>query len=416
MNNIYKFAVALGFVMTINLAALPSNAAQSSIEGIAAIVNDEVISMYDVAQRMNLFFASSGIPKTEENIQRLRSQVLRKLVDEKMQIQAALESEIEISQSEINNQIVRMAQQNGRDLESINKFLRDNGIKLSALESQIRAEIAWQQYVRRKYSSSINISETEIDETLERAKNALNSTRYNVSEILLISNNPADEPQTIELGNQLVDELQKGINFDSVARQFSNATSAATGGRIGWVSEDQLDPKLAEVVKALPAGTISKPIITSAGIYILKVDGVQQSGGIDPDKHIFDLLTLSFDSESLSLLDDLERVKNDFTTCKKIEDNATSYNVLKVDRTGPRPVGGYEGPLKSLLLGLEAGELAPIRTEISTELIIVCDRKDDQGIKFSREKIEDNIYGQRMSMMSRRQLRELRKDTVVEYR
>lgn len=425
IKHLYKYAVIMGLGLGFALALLGATQAraqspsssQRAVEGIAAIVNDEVISMYDVEQRVNLFFASSGIPKTEENINRLRNQVLRTLVDEKMQLQIAIESDIKISQAEIDTQILQMAQQNNGDINVITSFLKENNIRLATLESQIQADIAWRQYVRRKFGNSINISDIEIDEKLARAKESYNQTRYNLSEILLVSNEPADESRLIDLGEQLVDELKKGVDFGAVARQFSKASSAAADGKVGWVSADQLDPKLIEIVTALPKGAISAPIIASAGIYIVKVDGIQQSGGIDTDRHIYDVLIVSFDNESPTLVNDLQKIRADFKTCERTEAAVETYNIVKFNRTGPRPVGGYAQNIKSILLDLEAGEMAPtIRTPSSSEILIICERKDDQGTKVSRTQIENSIYGQRMSMMSRRQLRELRRDGVVEYR
>lgn len=417
MKNTYTFLIAIALVALTVLPVFPVDAARRDVEGIAAIVNDEVVSIYDVEQRVNLFFASSGIPKTEENIKTLRNQVLRTLVDEKMQVQIALENDIEISQAEIDNQILRMAQQSGGDVDDIHAFLKENNIRPATLENQIRAEIAWQNFIQRKFSGRINISEAEIEETMERAINAINRTRYNLSEILLVGDMASDGARLSGLARQLIEELKKGVDFAAVARQFSNASSAATGGRVGWTTEDQLDPKLASVVTSLGRGEISAPIVTNAGIYIVKVDGIQQSGGIDPDRHIFDLLILSLTNDRPSLAADLRRIKAEFKTCKRLEQADQAYHGGTLKRTGPLPVGGYRPAVKNILLKLEAGEIsAPIRNKDTTDLLIVCDRKDDQGVEVSRDQIENNIYRQRMSMISRRQLRELRRDAVVEYR
>ncbi len=89
----------LSMALALFLAAAPGSA--RDIEGIAAVVNDQVISLYDVDQRVDLFFATSGIEKSPEMTERMRDQVLRSLVDEKLQMQEATRVEIQIEETEI---------------------------------------------------------------------------------------------------------------------------------------------------------------------------------------------------------------------------------------------------------------------------------------------------------------------------
>ena len=86
---------AVGFAVALLMAAA-TPASSRDLEGIAAVVNDQVISLYDVDQRVDLFFASSGIEKSPEMTERMRQQVLRALIDEKLQLQEAKRVEIEI--------------------------------------------------------------------------------------------------------------------------------------------------------------------------------------------------------------------------------------------------------------------------------------------------------------------------------
>ena len=119
----------LRFALALCLAtALP--AAARDIEGIAAVVNDQVISLYDVDQRVDLFFVSSGIEKTPEMTERMRQQVLRALVDEKLQLQEAQRVEIEIESTEIEERMELLAKQDDRTLDGIKTFLKDKAIQI----------------------------------------------------------------------------------------------------------------------------------------------------------------------------------------------------------------------------------------------------------------------------------------------
>ena len=153
------------------------------VEGIAAIVNDEVISKFDVDQRVNLFLVTSGIERTPQNVDGLRRQVLRSLIQEKLQLQEARDSEIDVSRAEINAAMQDMAAGSNRSLDEVEKFLKENNVHIRTMEDQIEAELAWNRFVRGRFGGQISIGELEIDETLERAKQAMNQDRVNISEI-----------------------------------------------------------------------------------------------------------------------------------------------------------------------------------------------------------------------------------------
>lgn len=392
-------------------------AANTEVGGIAAIVNDQVISIYDVNQRTELFLVTSGIEKTPENVQQLRGQVLRSLVDEMMQIQAAKDAEIKIDQSEIDASIQRIARDFGGEVSAVEAFLQQNNISLKTLETQIAAEIAWSYFVQSRFSGRIRISQIEIEEAYNRAVETMSQSRFSYSEILLLSDGISDEDKTINLAFEIVSQLRGGADFGVMARQFSNATSSAQGGRLGWVTESQLEDSVAEALRGLGDNQISEPFRSNAGIRIIRRDGYQQSGGIDSNRNLYDLLLISFDGNSDSLAQNLLETRENFKSCKQAEQDATLYGSTKTQRTGSRALGSFMPALKTILADLEAGEISPsVRTKDSVDLIIVCDRKDDQGRVVTRDQVENNIYQQRLSMMSRRHMRELRRDAVVEYR
>ncbi len=405
-------------LVNIVFASMSAISAQTiQIGAIAAIVNDEVISLYDVHQRTQLFLVTSGIEKNPQTVQQLRGQVLRSLIDEKMQIQAAKDSEITVNQEDINASIKRIANDFGGKVSEVERFLGQNNIALKTLEHQIAAELAWSYFVQRKFGGRVSISQVEIEEAYNAALKTINQSRYNLSEILLLIDTSADEEKTIDLANEIVSQLRGGADFNAMAREFSNATSAAQGGRLGWLAPSQLEPKIEHTAQALKDGEISEPFRTNAGIRIILRNSFQKSGGIDSNKNLYDLLVLSFDAENQSLTDHLSSTKENFKTCKQAEQDAVKHGAIEAQRTGQRELGSFMPALGNILSELEAGEIsASVRTDKSIDLIVVCDQKDDQGRSITRDQIENNIYQQKMSMMSRRHMRELRRDAVIEYR
>lgn len=412
MTTKYKFiAFIFMALMTFN------NVEAREVEGIAAIVNDEVISKFDVDQRVNLFLVTSGIEPTPQNVDGLRRQVLRSLIQEKLQLQEARDSEIEISRAEINAAMQDMASGSNRSLDEVEKFLKENNVHIRTMEDQIEAELAWNRFVRGRFGGQISIGELEIDETLERAEEAMNQDRVNISEILLLTNNQLDEQRLMTEAEQIVQQLRAGINFGAVARQFSSASSSASGGNIGWVPINQLDENIVPIIENMAVGDISEPIETSAGIYIVQLNSKQQSGGVDPMRNLFDLLIITYDVATEGHLAKLESLRDNFTTCKDTEANAKEMDARNVTKTGLVELRRFPKNLQSEIGTKEAGQvIGPKKNEKIAEMVVVCGRKDDQGAAISRDAIENNLYSQRLAIMARRHLRELRRDSIVEYR
>ena len=406
------------FIAFIFMALMTFNTAEArEVEGIAAIVNDEVISKFDVDQRVNLFLVTSGIERTPQNIDGLRRQVLRTLIQEKLQLQEARDSEIEISRAEINAAMQDMASGTNRSLNEVEKFLKENNVHIRTMEDQIEAELAWNRFVRGRFGGQVSIGELEIDETLERAEAAMNQDRVNISEILLLANNQLDGQRLMSEAVQIVQQLRAGINFGAVARQFSAASSSASGGNLGWIPVNQLDENIVPIIENMAAGDISDPIETSAGIYIVQLNSKQQSGGIDPMRNLFDLLIITYDVATEGHLAKLESLRDSFTTCKNTEAKAKEMDARNVTRTGQVELRRFPKNLQSEISTTEAGQvIGPKKNEKIAEMIVVCDRKDDQGATISRDAIENNLYSQRLAIMARRHLRELRRDSIVEYR
>ena len=406
------------FIAFILMALMTFNTAEArEVEGIAAIVNDEVISKFDVDQRVNLFLVTSGIERTPQNIDGLRRQVLRTLIQEKLQLQEARDSEIEISRAEINAAMQDMASGTNRSLNEVEKFLKENNVHIRTMEDQIEAELAWSRFVRGRFGGQVSIGELEIDETLERAEAAMNQDRVNISEILLLANNQLDGQRLMSEAVQIVQQLRAGINFGAVARQFSAASSSASGGNLGWIPVNQLDENIVPIIEIMAAGDISDPIETSAGIYIVQLNSKQQSGGIDPMRNLFDLLIITYDVATEGHLAKLESLRDSFTTCKNTEAKAKEMDARNVTRTGQVELRRFPKNLQSEISTTEAGQvIGPKKNKKIAEMIVVCDRKDDQGATISRDAIENNLYSQRLAIMARRHLRELRRDSIVEYR
>ena len=390
------------------------NLKSQDIQAIAVIVNDEVISRYDVNQRVRLILVTSGIPATEENVKRIEEQAIKALIDEKIQIQEAIKLEVPESPDEINLMLENIARGNQTTAEGILESITSQGVNSETLLNQIKSELLWNKIVRGRFSSYINISDEEVNIIYDRTIQNINNSQYDISEIFIGFENESEEKDAKELTERLTEQLKNNIAFEPVAQQFSQAPSSGQGGFIGWVSEGQLDPDIISNIKNLEVGSVSNPIKTINGYYIIKLNGKSEEGGKNPMKNQYDLISVSFNIEDKAMAKDFS---DNFMSCKRLDGLLENYNQKEVNIIGKRLLQELPKELHKELLKKNAGNaLSPRFSEENIDIILICDRKDDIGIQVNRDVIEDNIYSQKMGMMSRRHLRDLRRDAVIEYR
>ena len=127
---------------------------------IAAVVNDEVISVYDLVSRLRMTLLSSNIPDSQDARRKIEAQILRSLVDEKLQLQEAKKQNVVATDDEINNALAQIEKQNNMQPGQLGQFLKARGIDRTALINQVTASIVWAKLVRRKLSKPLEASLT----------------------------------------------------------------------------------------------------------------------------------------------------------------------------------------------------------------------------------------------------------------
>ena len=402
------------FLIFFLIANFNENLKSQDIQAIAVIVNDEVISRYDVNQRVRLILVTSGIPATQENVKRIEEQAIKALIDEKIQIQEATKLEVPDTPDEINLMLDNIARGNQTTAEGILESITSQGVNSETLLNQIKSELLWNKIVRGRFGSYINISDEEVNIIYDRTIQNINNSQYDISEIFIGFEDESEEKEAKELTERLTEQLKNEIAFEPVAQQFSQAPSSGQGGFIGWVSEGQLDPDIISNIKNLEIGSVSNPIKTVNGYYIIKLNGKSEEGGKNPMKNQYDLISVSFNIEDKIMAKDFS---DNFLSCKRLDGLLENYNQKEVNVIGKRFLQELPKELHKELLEKNAGNaLSPRFSEENIDIILICDRKDDIGIQVNRDVIEDNIYSQKMGMMSRRHLRDLRRDAVIEYR
>ena len=239
------------------------------LEGVAALVNDEPISFFDVRQRAQMLMVTLSVQPSPEVFQQLLGNALDQLIDEKLQLQAAAELELEISKDRMESSLNRIAEQSGSSMEQLTEELGRAGISMSTLENQIRADIGWQDIMRGRFGRNIRISKARIDRQMDVFRTDSKRTSYQLAEIFLYAPSDEEKLQAQTAAITLIEQLQAGTPFRAMAQQISSAPTAAAGGDMGWVAHEDLDPNIAAVVTKAQRPGILEPIVAEDGVYII---------------------------------------------------------------------------------------------------------------------------------------------------
>ena len=402
----------------------PVNGIASEVIRIAAIVNDEIISVFDLENRIRLVAATSNLPNRPDVMQRLESQVLRAMIDERLQLQEAERFNVRIGQQEINSTIAGLEKQNNMQRGELVAFLQSRGVDRAALENQIRARLSWLKLVNRKLMREVTVGQDEVKEELNRLKSLQGKPRMHVFEIFLSVDSSEQEQQLQQTAERLVGQIAAGARFQALAREFSQSTSAANGGDLGWVTDGELSDELATTLQRLQPGQISQPVRTLTGFHILYLaerrTGIETSADditIGHRQLLLPLPTAALPSEVESQARLADEIAKTVNSCDEFLQAGRNARAERVEQLQVTTAGSFPAALRDMVVALAIGKpSSPIRTPDGFLIVIVCSRtQSDAGLP-TAEAIEERLQREKLDLMVQRYLRDLRRSAYVDLR
>tara|TARA_R110002049_G_scaffold4633_2_gene33043 strand:- start:2437 stop:3837 length:1401 start_codon:yes stop_codon:yes gene_type:complete len=389
-----------------------------------AIVNGDIITGTDVSQRLALIVAANGGEVAEEEKQRLRLQVLRNLIDETLQIQEAEANEISISEEEVDATFRQVAQQNFKqDLDAFDQYLRTQGSSTDTLKRQIKGELAWSRLLRRNIQPFINVGDEEVNAIIERLKASKGTTEFRIGEIYM-SATQETAPQVAENMRKILEQIRGGGSFVAYARQFSEASTAATGGDLGWVRPAQLPQSLAEAAEQMQVGQVVGPVEVPGGFSILYLIDSRQVLTADPRNALLSLKQLAIGFPKGVTEEQAAAQAAKFATATQAIKGCGAANEVAA-RLGASVVDNDQVKLRDLPAALQ-GAIAQLQigqasqpfgsVEDGVRVLILCGRDDPQTASApSFDAIMSRLENERVNKRAQIYLRDLRRDAIIEY-
>ena len=397
--------------------------AMPSVVKATAIVNGDVITQTDVQQRLALLAIANGGQIPPDQLQPLSEQVLRNLIDETLEIQAAKQEKIDVKKADIDRTVQRVAESVKKNPDQLTAYLEANGSNIRSLRRQIEGEIAWRRLQQAKIEDSVSVGDDEVKAVLNKLNASKGTEEYRVGEIYLAAT-PATQSQILDNANKILAQLRQGASFAGYAREYSQASTAAVGGDLGWVRPEQLPAPLASALQQMQAGSISEPIPVAGGFSIIAVQDTRKILTPDPRDAVLTLKQVSITFPKGTTRDQAEPIVARFADavkniggCGGAEKLAAEFHgdVVTSDQVKMRDL---PAALQRLMVPMQVGQATqPFGSlEEGVRTLVICGRDEVQASAPSYDDIYNQLNEERINSRAQRYLRDLRRDAVIEFR
>lgn len=417
-----SLALAAWVAITALCGAISLPSAAQQVINIMAVVNNDAISAYDVDQRLNLIIRSSTLPDTPEARHELAPRVLNALINETLELQEAKRLNIHVPQKDIDSALALLEKQNNLPKGGLDAFLKARGIDKQTLLHQVRASLAWTDVIRQKFASTVTVTDDEIDKALARIKADADQPRLLVAEIFLAVDTPKDEPTARTNAQRIYQELQRGASFPLLARQFSQSSSAERGGDLGWVLPGELDPAVEKVLVKMPKNTVTKPIRTPSGYYIMALrdrrEPPSKGDTVLSLRQVILPLPENAGPEAIRSQQQLaETIRETVKGCADFQSVTKQLGTGLSGDLGELKLGELPQKLHNVVAKLNVGVPSqPVVGPKSVRVLMVCSRKTP-GLQIpDREEVRRRLFIQRLTVRARRYLRDLRDAAFLDIR
>jgi peptidyl-prolyl cis-trans isomerase SurA len=390
---------------------------------VVARVNDDAITDFELKQRITFAVRSAGLQETPDLQQRLAPQLLRQMIDERLQIQNAKGLGVKPTEAEVNQRVAEIERSAGMSRGQFKQYLQGIGVPYEIAAKQIEGTLAWAKIVRRRVRPQVDVSDAEIDDSMARIRTNIGKTESRVAEIFIPIDKVDQADEAKRSADRVIEQLRRGASFPALAQQFSQGATAQQGGDLGWILPGTLDPALDAVLDKLAPRQPSEAIRTPAGFHVLLVVDRRPFASSKPDDVRLNLVQLTLALPVNASPDEEARVK--------IEAQRLMVPVRQCSDLFSQ-AGQSKGATAGKLDGIRAGDLVanremydqipklppggvagPFRVAEGLQIVSLCSKEGADGLP-TRDVVAQQILVQKLEAASRRYMREMRRVATID--
>lgn len=365
------------------------NASNVKIAAIVGVKN--VITTKDIEDRMKLIKATGNVKKyTDKEKKEMYKQILQALISESLQREVANQFKIQVDDEEINETIKIIAKENGKTVAQLERSLKSKGSSIKTLKNRVRSQSLWGKYIRALCEyKNIKVTKSDIIKYKEDRKRNKNQLQINVSEISIPFHNEQSKKKARSIAYDIYSQLNRGIPFSHLARNFSQSLSRQQSGNIGWFVESSMNNCMKQAVSNIKSGQFTKPISHSSKYIIYRVNNrIEKGETVSTDKKIdvsFVLISVKPNftesqiqpyAADIEILSSAKKIKDFKTRAKSLSYEIKTLRGIKVSELEPlwsyyynnvgiRKVGPPNMTPKGILIGYIEREYSEKKSEES---------------------------------------------------
>lgn len=397
--------------------------AQSQALRVVARVNDDAITDFELKQRITFAIRSAGMQETPDLQQRLAPQLLRQMIDERLQIQHSKGLGVKPTEAEVNQRVAEIERSAGMQRGQFKLYLQSIGVPYDIAAQQIEATIAWAKIVRRRVRPQVEVSDAEIDDALARIRANVGKTESRVAEIFIPIDKVEQADEAKRSADRVLEQLRRGAPFGALAQQFSQGATAQAGGDLGWILPGSLDSALDAVIEKMPLRQASEAIRTPAGYHILYVIDRRPFASSRPDDVRLNLVQMTLALPVNASPDEVARATAD---AQKAMSGVHQCADLHVQARQLK--GATSGDLSNVRAGDLAanrqmydeipklppgGTAGPFRVAEGLQVVAMCTKEGANGLP-TRDVVSQQILIQKLEAAGRRYMREMRRVATID--
>jgi len=390
--------------------------------GIVAVVNDSAISALDLIARTKMVALSSGLDDTPGLRDQLAKPVLENLIQEKLQIQEAERRGISVSDKELAAAMAIVERQNGIREGQLSNWLADIGLPAVFFEDQIKAQILWAKVISAGLRPQVSVTQEEVEHELARLEENRGLPEYLISQIDFYVGPSKPLNELMNMAGKLLEQIEGGANFGSIAEQFSDNALGNLGGDMGWVSSTQILPELSAALVEMRPGEVSAPIVTAAGVHLVKLREQRRVMEADIRQVRVDLVqillpgvtsgSMTFEQKGF-----LEKIGQTVRGCEAMESMANKLEGGSSGSVGWVSLQDLPEQFRLTLSQLDIGMPSPpLFSENGSHVMMVCGRENPTEDIDYEQLVRDRLERSRLEILARRLLRDLRRSALVDIR
>ncbi len=415
-------SLPLRLLLAVTIMVLPCLAAAQGLR-VLARVNDDAITDFDLSQRVLFAIRTTGLQDSPDLRQRMAAQILRQMIDERLQIQDAKRMGMKPTDSELQQRLSDIERSAGMARGQFKQYIQSIGVPFDIAVQQIEAQIAWNKIIRRRVRPQVDVSEAEIDDALNRVRSNVGKTESRVAEIFVPIDRVDLADESKRSIDRIADQLKRGAPFGAVAQQFSQGATAQAGGELGWILPGALDPALDAALEKMQVRQFSEPIRSTAGWHILYVIDRRQFAAARPEDMRLNLTQMTLPLPVNASADEVSRATAE---AQRALVGVRSCNDLHARARELK--GATAGDLQSIRVGDLAanqqmfeqlpklnvgGTAGPFRVAEGLQVVALCGKSGGDGLP-TRDVVSQQILLQKLEAAGRRYMRDLRRQATID--